>query len=901
MKSLILALLAPLFCFAAPPAISSFTPTSAATGMKITITGTDFTGASAVTIGGTAATSFTIISATQITATVPITATGTVQVTTPNGSASRAGFIYIPTSGIITDFGGYWATTAALPNTVIPDDSHLLLAFTHNGLTYSTGVNDGILTSNGVSFTPGSFRALPVAGVTGVSAAATSTYLALGKKVDGSANIANTPAVSSFSIQSVLSDGIRGLNLGTGITNLPASAVLTFRIANIDAAKISDGEPDLVLTQIAQPVAGNDTYRFIDVNGNVVGTSFTQDMTLLPKLGSYDLDLFNLTPNTPYNSATAYNAFATNTNREIRLIGLRLSDFGITTANVNQVKALQITPSGTSDYAFVAYNANAINLPPNVTQNATATNTTVCAGGTANLALIAAAAGGGPLTYIWEESMDGGTTWAAVSNGGSYSGATTGTLSIANAANGFKYRATATEAGNPNIATSPVFTIAVSAPAAPTAVSVSGTATTCLNNPVQLTSSVTGGSNLLYQWLRNAGGTYQDIPGATLSTYVPPVTQTGATSYKLRVSSGSGCAALTAATPATVTVAVTKITSTTPAAICNSGTATLSATATSGTIDWYSTDEGGTSLFTGTTFTTPTLAASKTYYAATGGCALRVPVTATVYPASLGGSIAGGATVSTGTNSTTLTLGGHTGSVVKWQSSTDDFALNTTDIANTTTSLTATNLTQTTTYRTVVQSGTCNAVLSSPATIVVAVTLAIPTGSLKATAEASGIRLQWRAYNQQNTRQFDVERSADGLHFSKVHTVMPAATETYSWLDANPFQGLNVYRIREEQQDGTASHSATVRIVFKGATRLLLFPNPVRTGMVQLQCSLAPGAYRIRLVNSLGQVMQQTAVAHTGGLFAHTLRLPQQTSAGFYHVEVLTASGLAESGTIRVW
>ncbi|HEX2534026.1 MAG TPA: IPT/TIG domain-containing protein, partial [Chitinophagaceae bacterium] len=331
--TLIGGLLAALAGWAAPPTITTFTPASAAPGMTLTITGTNFTGVSAVSIGGVAATSYTVVSATQITAVVPATASGSVQVTTAEGTATRAGFIYVPTSGIITDFRGFWSTTAAAPNTTVPDSSHQLLAFTHNGITYSTGVNDAVLTNQGVAFTPGVFRALPVAGITGTTSAG-ATYLALARKVDGSAATGNTPAVSSFSVRSVLTDGVHGLDLGTGVTNLPATAVLTFQVFNINAARIADSEPDIILTQIAQPVTGNDVYSFIDAAGTIVGNSFTQDMTLLPRFGSYDLDLFNLTPNTPYNRATAYSINTANTNREIRLIGLRLSDFGITAGNV---------------------------------------------------------------------------------------------------------------------------------------------------------------------------------------------------------------------------------------------------------------------------------------------------------------------------------------------------------------------------------------------------------------------------------------------------------------------------------------------------------------------------------------------------------------------------------------
>ncbi|WP_416223649.1 beta strand repeat-containing protein, partial [Tenacibaculum ascidiaceicola] len=93
-------------------------------------------------------------------------------------------------------------------------------------------------------------------------------------------------------------------------------------------------------------------------------------------------------------------------------------------------------------------------------------------------------------------------------------------------------------------------------------------------------------------------------------------------------------------------------------------------------------------------------------------------VSLTIIPTSVGGSIAGSTNVCTGTNSTTLTLSGHTGNIIRWESSTDNFTTDT-DIANTTTTLTATNLTATTQYRAVVQSGACAEVSSTTATITV--------------------------------------------------------------------------------------------------------------------------------------------------------------------------------------
>jgi hypothetical protein len=70
---------------------------SPAGGTSVTITGTGFTGATAVSFGGTAATSFTVDSSTSISATTPAHPIGpvSVSVTTPGGTSTVPGlFVY---------------------------------------------------------------------------------------------------------------------------------------------------------------------------------------------------------------------------------------------------------------------------------------------------------------------------------------------------------------------------------------------------------------------------------------------------------------------------------------------------------------------------------------------------------------------------------------------------------------------------------------------------------------------------------------------------------------------------------------------------------------------------------------------------------------------------------------
>src|SRR5207245_11068305 len=73
-----------------PPTISGFTPASGPVGTSVSISGTNFTGASAVAFNGLSA-GFSVSSATSIAATVPSGATtGPISVTTPGGTTASS-------------------------------------------------------------------------------------------------------------------------------------------------------------------------------------------------------------------------------------------------------------------------------------------------------------------------------------------------------------------------------------------------------------------------------------------------------------------------------------------------------------------------------------------------------------------------------------------------------------------------------------------------------------------------------------------------------------------------------------------------------------------------------------------------------------------------------------------
>ena len=122
------------------PTVSAVNPNAGpiAGGTGVTITGTNFTGATAVSFGGTAAASFAVVSATSITATSPAHAAGAVDVTvtTPNGTSTTS-------SADLFTYQG--ATTTALSSSQNPSVFGQSVTFTAT-VSSASGTPSGTVT-----------------------------------------------------------------------------------------------------------------------------------------------------------------------------------------------------------------------------------------------------------------------------------------------------------------------------------------------------------------------------------------------------------------------------------------------------------------------------------------------------------------------------------------------------------------------------------------------------------------------------------------------------------------------------------------------------------------------------------------------------------------------------------
>ncbi|MFN8145238.1 MAG: CotH kinase family protein [Bacteroidia bacterium] len=150
-------------------------------------------------------------------------------------------------------------------------------------------------------------------------------------------------------------------------------------------------------------------------------------------------------------------------------------------------------------------------------------------------------------------------------------------------------------------------------------VTAGGATAICQGNSVTLTANAAPGYS--FQWKNNG----VDIPGATSSTYAATL----AGSYTVSVSAG-GCSGISSPLAVTVDPAG-QINSSTDGSRCGNGSVSLSASGTT-TLEWYDASTGGTLLGTGTTFNSPSISQTTTYYVMAGGAcpSARVPVVASI-------------------------------------------------------------------------------------------------------------------------------------------------------------------------------------------------------------------------------------------------------------------------------
>lgn len=176
---------------------------------------------------------------------------------------------------------------------------------------------------------------------------------------------------------------------------------------------------------------------------------------------------------------------------------------------------------------------------------------------------------------------------------------------------------------------------------APTISTQPANASICANANTTFTVSASGATSHQWQISTNGGTSWSNLAngGVYSNVTTATLTITGATTAistnRFRCITTNDCGSTNSNGGILTVNASPTITNSVPGSRCGTGTVTLSATASAGTLSWFTTPTGGTAVGTGASFTTPSIAANTTYYvqATNAGCtSTRTAVIATVTP-----------------------------------------------------------------------------------------------------------------------------------------------------------------------------------------------------------------------------------------------------------------------------
>jgi hypothetical protein len=243
----------------AAPTITSFTPASGPVGTVVVITGTNFQNVTAVKSGATAATVYSVDSATQISATVPTgTSTGKLSVTTSVGTATSAQTFTLIVAPTITSFTPASGIAGILVKTYGAGFTGAsAVAFNGAAVAAFTVVSDNEIDAN-----------VPASATTGPISITNSAGTAVSS---GNFTVIVTPAITSFTPTS----GVPGTEVtiqGTGFTGVTS---VQFNVAANTFSVDSD-------TQLRATVPLNATTGKIQLT-NVAGTAISAtDFTVTP-------------------------------------------------------------------------------------------------------------------------------------------------------------------------------------------------------------------------------------------------------------------------------------------------------------------------------------------------------------------------------------------------------------------------------------------------------------------------------------------------------------------------------------------------------------------------------------------------------------------------------------------
>ncbi len=146
----------------------------------------------------------------------------------------------------------------------------------------------------------------------------------------------------------------------------------------------------------------------------------------------------------------------------------------------------------------------------------------------------------------------------------------------------------------------------------------------------------------------------------------------------------------------------------------------------------------------------------------------------------------------------------------------------------------------------------------------VPVPLPVNFGKFTAALQNNRVKLEWNTFSETNNEAFTVYRSTDGLNYTKIARQASKGNGANSYVayDNSPLNGLNYYRLKQQDTDGTTTELGDDAVNFSLRNEeVKAWPNPVEK---ILKLSFPAGKYQsLRLADVSGRKLQEHTLNKT--------------------------------------
>lgn len=169
----------------------------------------------------------------------------------------------------------------------------------------------------------------------------------------------------------------------------------------------------------------------------------------------------------------------------------------------------------------------------------------------------------------------------------------------------------------------------------------------------------------------------------------------------------------------------------------------------------------------------------------------------------------------------------------------------------------------------------CNLVYND--SIINSYTTGLPVELVQFNVEARTytVELNWQTASEENNKGFEIQRSHDGIDFEVIGFVEGNGTifeySNYSFIDRNPINGTNYYRLRQIDFNGDFDYSQIEAVEFTkvnpstSLTGFLISPNPAKD-FIKLNISFEiPVEFSVKITDVTGRIMETRYFKNTAG------------------------------------